>query len=173
MVDGEQDHGFHELCLNHRSRNGDQWLAGEYRRTFRHCPNVTLELKMSEIVEECFGKAAASAQVFDIFFSKMQVFEIVDQLLNASHDGIAATIRDATEKHVKICAAIRDSFFKIAMCHGKFIKVGQHGQILVCHCENAPLRTYAVRFYSFFVSVLTQYIYRYHSTILEKVQVFL
>ena len=39
--------------------------------------------------------------------------------------------------------------------------------------ENAPLRAVAVRFYSFCVAVLTQYIYRYHSTFLAKVQVFL
>ena len=82
-------------------------------------------------MQKCFGETAAAAQVFDIFIGKVQVFKIVDQLFNACHDGITAAIRHATEKHVKICAAIRDPFFKIAMCHGKLVKVGQHGQILV------------------------------------------
>ena len=134
MVDGQQYHGFDELRLNHRPGNGHERLTGEYGRAFRHGPDIALEFEMPQIVQECFGKAAAAAEVFDIFVGEMQVFKVVDQLLNARHDGVAAAIRYAAEEHVKIGPPVGDAFFKIAMRHGELIEIGQHGQVFFCHC---------------------------------------
>ena len=173
MVDGEQDHGFHELRLNHGTGHGDKGFAGENRRTLRHGPYIAREFKFAQVIEKGFREAAAAAQVGDILLGEMQVFEIVDQLFHARHDGVAAAVRHAAEEHVEISAAVGDAFFKVPVRHCELVKVGQHGQIFFGHCENAPLRMDAMRFYSIRASVLTQCIYSYNSTFLRKVQDFL
>ena len=70
--------------------------------------------------------------------SSVKIFEVGDQLLDTGHDGIAAAVRNAAEEHIKVCAAVAHTLFKIAICHRELVEVGQHGKISFGHCDKRP-----------------------------------
>ena len=59
----------------------------------------------------------------------MQVFDIVDQLLQTGCDDIAAFIGHSAEKHIEIGDAILVSVAEVSVAHGQLIKVAQHGHV--------------------------------------------
>ena len=131
-----------ELRLDHRSGDRDERLAGEHGRALGHSPHVAFELEVPQVVEKRLGETAAPAQVRDVLLGEVQVLEIVDQLLDARHDRIAAPIGHAAEEHVKVRAAVGDAFFKVAVRHRELIKVGSAlVRFLSVIGGNAPLRT--------------------------------
>ena len=138
MVDGQQNHGLNELRLNHRACNGDERLAREYRRALGDSPDVAFELEVAQIVEKRLGEAFAAAEVCDVLLGEAEIFEVGDQLLDTGHDGIAAAVRNAAEEHIKVCAAVAHTLFKIAICHRELVEVGQHGKISFGHCDKRP-----------------------------------
>ena len=52
MVDGQQNHGLHELCLNDRAAHGDNRLTREDRRALRHGPDIAREAEAAQILQE-------------------------------------------------------------------------------------------------------------------------
>ena len=138
MVYGQQNHGFDELRLNHRTGNGHERLARKYRGALGHGPDVALELEAAQVIEKRLGETAAAAEVRDVLLGEAQIFEVRDQLLHAGHDGVAAAVRNSTEEHIKIRPAVAHSFFKISICHRELVKVRQHGKISFGHCDKRP-----------------------------------
>ena len=138
VVDGQQNHGLNELRLNHRACNGDERLAREYRRALGDSPDIAFELEVAQIVEKRLGEAFAAAEVCDVLLGEAEIFEVGDQLLDTGHDGIAAAVRNAAEEHIKVCAAVAHTLFKIAICHRELVEVGQHGKISFGHCDKRP-----------------------------------
>ena len=82
-----------------------------------------------QIFQEFFAEQILAAQIFDVLIRKLQALQVVNQLIQAGHNGIAAAIRYSPEEHVKICDIVRHVGLKISMGHGNFIKVSQHSQI--------------------------------------------
>ena len=74
-----------------------------------------------ELLENSIEKDAAEAYCFIDDLHLVQSKEVME-FLNW-------LIRYLPEKHIKYRRLISDSQFKIAVCHGQFIKVKQHGQI--------------------------------------------
>ena len=77
-------------------------------------------------------------EVSDVVVRKVQIFNILNQLLNASHNCKATVVRDMSEKHVKIYNGVPIAIGKIAIGHGDFIEIREHreisgGLLFICH----------------------------------------
>ena len=129
MVDGQQNHGFNELSLHYGTSYGDYRFMGENRRSLRYCPHVAFEFKVPEVIKKFFTKHIFASQIFDILFCELKVFEIVNGLLQPCHNGKAASVRNLSEEHVKICYVFSHSGLKIPVRHRQLVKVSQHSEI--------------------------------------------
>ena len=131
MVDGQQDHRLHQLCLNHRTFDGDNWLIGENRSSLLHCPNVALKVEVGKIIEEPLVKYFFRAEIGDVLFGKAQILQVMYHLLKTCKDGKTAVVRDVAEKHIEHRDSVLHSIEKITIGHGKLIIIGQHGKISI------------------------------------------
>ena len=127
VVNRQQNEGFDQLCLNGRCPNGHNGFLGENRRTFRNCPNVTGELKVCQILQEFFCKDIPVAKVSNIFGSKMQLLNVIYDLFQTGGNGEATPVRTLPEEYIKVADSVLVAIFKIAISHGQFIEVTEHG----------------------------------------------
>ena len=139
VVDGQQNHGLHKLCLNDRAAHGDDRLTREDRRALRHSPNIAGKLEVLQIIEKLFAKNVLGAQVIDILLRERKLTQVIDELLHACHNGKSAAVRHFAEKHIKVADGILKTVGKIAVCHSDLIEIRQHGQVnmivreILCH----------------------------------------
>ena len=129
MVDAEQKIGFDELRLDSGGTHRQNRLSGEHRRALRHCPDVAGEAEIGKIIQELLTEHIAAAQVGNILLRKMQILDILDNLLQTCRDGEAAAVGTAAEKQVKIGNPVAVAGGKIALTHGQLIEIAEHGQI--------------------------------------------
>ena len=59
----------------------------------------------------------------------MEIFDVVDDLLQTGRDGKAAAVGALTEKDVKVADPVGKAGFKVAVAHGQLIKIAEHGQV--------------------------------------------
>ena len=59
----------------------------------------------------------------------MQLLNILDDLLQTSRDGKTTAIGAAAEEQIEIGDPVLVAGLKIALAHGQFVKIAQHGQI--------------------------------------------
>ncbi len=138
MIDGEQNHGFHHLCLDDGPLHLDNGLPRENRRPLRYGPDIALKLEMTKVVKKTGIEMTKFFQVSQILFTEMQIGKVFDQLLHSRHDGKATPLGNVTEEHIKDSGGIHHSLLEIGVRHGQFIKIRQHGQVdvlipSVCH----------------------------------------
>ena len=103
MIDNQKNHRFYKLRLNHRSSDRENRFMRKNRRTFRHCPNITGKPKVSEVFQKFFAENTFPSEKFYIFFRKLQIFKVIDNLFDPCHNGVAASVRDLSEEHIEIC----------------------------------------------------------------------
>ena len=140
VVDHQQDHRLDELCLHDRTADRQDRLTREDRGAFRDRPDIAFKLKILQIVEELFAHPALAAQELDVLFRKLQIFHVLDDLVQPREDRETAVIRHIAEKAVKIGDVILHACFKITVGHCQFIKVGQQRQVhFICH-QCVPFR---------------------------------
>ena len=138
VVDAQQGVSLNELGLRRRRPDRNQRFIGEYRRSLGHRPDVPGKAEGPQIVQEILFKKALCPQVGNILFVKMQILDILDQLLQAGSNGIAAAIGNPAEKDVKIGNALLHPLTEIAVGHGHLVEVEQHRQIqllFALHCS--------------------------------------
>ena len=70
----------------------------------------------------------------DILLIEMEILNIVNHLIQPGADGEAAPIRHIPEKNVKIGNPIPEARLKIAVTHGQFVKIAEHGHIQLFFC---------------------------------------
>ena len=102
VVKLQQHVGFQKLGLNGRRANRNNRLSRENRRSFRYRPDISVKAKVLQIIQEALVKHAPAPQIRKIFLRKMEVPDIIHNLLQPRGDGKAAAVRNAAEKHVKI-----------------------------------------------------------------------
>lgn len=107
VVDAQKHHRLDELCLHHRSSDGHDRLMREDRRSLRHRPDITLELKVTQIRKKIFAENIFAAQVLNVRIRKSEVLEIVDELFQTRHDRVAAAVRHSAEEHIEIRDIVR------------------------------------------------------------------
>ena len=129
VVDAQQQIGFYQLGLDRRGANGDDGLLGENRSALGNRPDIAGEPEVRQEIQEILGKHLPAAQVVNVLRVKMQLLNILDNLLQTRSDGESAAVRAAPEKQVKVgypvCVALRE----IPLAHGQFVKVAEHGKI--------------------------------------------
>ena len=108
---------------------GHQRLTRENNRTLRHRPDITCKFKGTQIIKKLLTEAALLAQVGNIVLIKVQIVDVLNHLLKACGNGIAAVIGVGAIKHVKVRDGVAHTLFKVAVCHRHFIIVKQHREI--------------------------------------------
>ena len=140
VVKLQQHIGFQKLGLNGRRADRDHGLARENRGALRYRPDVPMKAEIPERLQEFLIKHPASAQIRDILLGKMQVLNIVNNLLQAGGNRITALVRHITEENVKISDAVLVSRFPVTVPHSQFVKIAEHGQInTVCRFHRSFL----------------------------------
>ena len=137
MIQAQQHKGLDQLRLNGRRLDGHHRLIREHRRALRHREYVAAEPKVTEIRQKALVKNALFAQIGDVLLLKMQLADVVDDLLQACRDRKAAVVGDLAEKHIEIDVLLIISVFKIAVRHGEFIEVTQHGKVFFFHGKSS------------------------------------
>ena len=129
MVDGQQQEGFDQLCLNGRGTDRQDRLLGENRRTLGNGPNIAGELEMRQVIQEFLAEQVPAPEILDVRRFETQFLDIVDDLLQAGGNGKSAAVGTLAVKHIEISDLIPVIFLEIAVGHGQLIEVTQHGQI--------------------------------------------
>ena len=127
VIDAQKHHGFYKLCLDRRTAHGNDGFSGKDRRSFWNSPHITAEMEFPQIFQKFLAEDMLRVEKLDIFIGKLQIFQIVDELLYAGHNSKTAIIGHFTEKHIEIANGILKTIGKIAVRHCQLIKIGQHG----------------------------------------------
>ena len=127
VVERNQQQGLQQLALNSRALDRNDGLLREDGHTLFDGPDVAVQLEVFEISQELFVKRVGGAQIFDVLFGKFQMVDGVDELLQARHDGVAATIGHAAEEHVKDGDLVYVPLVEIAGRHSQLVEI-RHGR---------------------------------------------
>ena len=129
MVDGQQREGLDELGLDGRGAHHHQRLTGKHGGTLGDGVDIAGEAEVPQIVQKLLAEQIAAAEIGDVLFAEMQVFDVVDQLLQTGGDGEAALIGHLAEEHIEIGDAVLVSVAEVSVAHGQLVKVAQHGHV--------------------------------------------
>ena len=129
VVKLQQQIGLQQLGLNGRGADSKDRFPGEDRRALRHGPDVAGKLEIPQVVEKGLVKDASAPEIVNVLLVKVQILNIVDDLLQPGRNGEAAAVRYLPEEYVKIGHAILHTAHKVAVAHCKLVKIAQHGQI--------------------------------------------
>ena len=129
MVDRAKERSLKELCLHDGSSDLDERLSREDYSTLGDSPYVTGKFKVPEVLNELIIEVIVGLEELKIIFREFQVRKIIDDLLNACHDCIAAVLRNIPEECVEINDRIAAAVIKITVCHGKLIEVREHAHV--------------------------------------------
>ena len=129
MVDAQQHIGLDKLCLNGRCTDRDNRLIGENGRTLGNRPDIAGKLEICEVGKEFLAEHIAAAEIVDILRSKVQILNILNNLLQTCRNGEAAAVGTFPEEQVKVGNAVTVACGKIALAHGQLIVVAEHGEI--------------------------------------------
>ena len=147
VVDAQQSKGLDELGLRGGGPDGDQRLAGEHRRPLRHGPHVAGKAKAPQVIQEVLLEEVFAPQVGDVVLVKMEVPDILHELLQPRGDGEAAAVGHLAEKHVEIGDLILHPLAEVPVGHGHLIEVKEHGQVqlfLMFHHGRSSILCYKV-----------------------------
>ena len=105
--------GLHDgrLDLHHR-------LPGEHNGALGNGIDVSREAEVSQIVQKIIVEHMKRGQIVDLFLSKVEIFDILDDLFQSAADGKAVSVRISSEKGVKDHVGIRRFVLEIALHHG-------------------------------------------------------
>ncbi len=129
VVQGQQDIGLHKLGLDGGGADGEDGLPGEDGGALGHGPDVAGEAEALQIVQKFRGEAPLAPEVFDVLHVKVQVQNVVDQLVQARADGKAPLVRHVPEEHVEIGHPVLKARLEIAVAHGQLVEVTEHGHV--------------------------------------------
>ena len=134
MVDGQQSKRLNELGLDGRCAHHHQRLLGEYRRTLWDGVDVAGEPEMPQVVQKLLAEQLPTPQIGDILLGKVQVFDVVDELLQPRGDGEATAVRHLPEEDVKVDDTVLVAGLKIPVAHGQFVEIAEHGHVQLFLC---------------------------------------
>ena len=86
-------------------------------------------MEVCKIVEEFLAEDTSPAQVVDVLLVKVQILDIVDQLVEAGGNGVPASVRHRAEINVEIGNAILEPCFQVTIAHSQLVEVAEHGHI--------------------------------------------
>ena len=86
-------------------------------------------MEVRKIVQKLLAENTAGTEICDILLVKVQILDIVDQLVETGGDGVTAAVRHGAEVNVEIGNAILEPGFQVTIAHGQLVKVTEHGHI--------------------------------------------
>ena len=125
VVDDVQNRGLDKLRLHNRSNHLDQRLARENDRALGNRVDVTGEAEVPQVVEEGGFEHTETFEICNLILRKVQVFDIVNYLLEPGANRVAVAFRVGAVKHVEDDSLIDILVFKIALHHRELIQVCQ------------------------------------------------
>ena len=125
MIDLQKDVGFHKLCFDDGSADGDDRLSGEDHRSLRHRPYVAGKAEGFQIGEKIFIEDVFRAQIVDVVLGEAEIFHVVGDLLQSRGHGISASVGIFAVENVKVRDFVRHARFPVSAAHGEFVKVAQ------------------------------------------------
>ena len=129
MVDRAEESSLKELCLHDRTSDLDKGFSREDNSSFRDGPDVTCEFEVPEIIDELIVEVIVCLEELQIPFGEVKVRQIIDNLLDTCHYGIAAVLGNIPEECVEINDSIAASVIKITVCHGQLIEIREHAHV--------------------------------------------
>ena len=130
MVQCQERECLDYLSFDRCSAHCEYRFAGEHRSSFRNRPDVALEVKVSKIFEKSLVEAFLGAEVFDVLVVEVKVLNKMNELFKSCGDSVASAVRNSAEKDVEIDYLVLPSGEKVAVRHGKLVKIGTHREIL-------------------------------------------
>ena len=112
------------LRLHNGSYHFYQWFHRKYHTALRDRIYVAGKMKTCQIIQKVFGKTAKSPEIVNIIIIKMQTFDVINDLIQAGTDSVAAVVRILAVKQIKYHSLI-GVIFKISLHHSKLIQVCQ------------------------------------------------
>ena len=97
------------------------------------------EIKMMHSERNPFAEQIPVPQVLDILLGEMQILDVLDDLFQTRSDGKAAAVGTPAEEQVEIGDPILVARGEIALGHGQFIKITEHGKVQFVvdnHCSH-------------------------------------
>ena len=132
VVDQVQNSCFNQLRLHNGSYHFYQWFHRKYHTALRDRIYVAGKMKTCQIIQKVFGKTAKSPEIVNIIIIKMQTFDVINDLIQAGTDSVAAVVRILAVKQIKYHSLI-GVIFKISLHHCQFIKISQKCKIAIIH----------------------------------------
>ena len=129
VVDGQKGKCLDQLGLNGGSPDGDHRLPGENGSSFWNRPDVTGKMEIAQVLQKFLGEHLLFPEILDVLLIKMQVFDIVDQLIEPCADGKTALVGHVPEEHVEIRDPVLIPRFEVSIPHRQLIKVAEHRHI--------------------------------------------
>ena len=123
VIERKQKECFNKLCLHRTCSYRQNRLTREDRGSLGNSPDVAGKAEGAQIVEESFGKLLLGTQKVQIFLGKMQIGNIIDDLLQSCGNCITAAVGYSAEEHIEIGNFIAFSGEEVAVCHRQFVKI--------------------------------------------------
>ena len=137
MVERQQQKRLDQLRLNGRGAYRDNRFPWENRGSLRNGPHIAGKAEVPETGQKFFRKQLPLPQIGNVFFRKVEVLQIADDLFQPRADGESAPVRHVPEKEVKIGDLVLFPGLKVSVAHGQFVEITEHGQVfLLIHCAD-------------------------------------
>ena len=90
-------------------------------------------MEVPAVFQEILVKNAYALQIGYVLFAEVELLYVFDQLLDAAHDGIAASEGIGAEEGIEDDRLVLVLVLEVALHHGQLVQVGQQCQILSVH----------------------------------------
>lgn len=129
MVDLRENSRLHELRVDERRDDRQDWFIRIHDRAFRQRVDVALEMEVLEVRQKFLREHVLLAEVLDILIREGHVLHILDDLLETREDGKAAFVRilaiEDIERHLDVLVVV----LEVTIGHGQFVEVHHHRDI--------------------------------------------
>ena len=124
VIQNREDCCFNKLGLHDRSHDFQKWFSWKDDASFRNRINISAEMESAQVMKKVFTEQSKTSQVINILIRKIQIFNIVNDLIQSCHDGISAFVWVITEENIEYNGLIF-LCFKISLHHCKLVQVCQ------------------------------------------------
>jgi len=132
-IDDVQQGGFHQLRVQNRTLDPNEWLVREDRAAFRDGGNIQVQSKIRQIAEKALAKQrmviarAQTGKIGDFVGPESEVQQPLKRGCEARGDGIATLERQTSEEHLKDAFLAGFSSLPVGGGHGELIEIGLQG----------------------------------------------
>ena len=124
-----QNGRLHELRVNGRSGYGEDGFVGVDDGPLGESVHIAPEMEIPEPFQKFLVKAAEGAEVVYVLVLEVEVDEIIDDLLEARENGVAAVVGILAVEEVEDDPVAGVLAAEIAVAHGHFVEVHHHAQV--------------------------------------------